>query len=46
MLYHKSPLYLMRGELIDPMRHVAHDGDADGGDDIEEGHFEPGRLGG
>ena len=22
MLYHKSPLYLMRGELIDPMHHV------------------------
>jgi hypothetical protein len=26
-LYHKSPLHLLRGELIDPMRHVrAHDG--------------------
>ena len=24
MLYYKSPLYLMKGELIDPMRHVAH----------------------
>jgi hypothetical protein len=24
-LYHKSPLYLMRGELIDPMRHVHED---------------------
>jgi hypothetical protein len=25
-LYYKSPLYLMRGELIDPMRHARHDG--------------------
>ena len=24
-LYHKSPLYLLRGELIDPMHHVRHD---------------------
>ena len=23
-LYYKAPLYLMRGELIDPMRHVQH----------------------
>ena len=23
-LYHKAPLYLLRGELIDPMRHVGH----------------------
>lgn len=23
-LYHKAPLYLMRGELIDPMHHVQH----------------------
>jgi len=22
MLYHRSPLYLMRGQLIDPMDHV------------------------
>ena len=22
-LYHRSPLYLMRGQLIDPMTHVA-----------------------
>jgi hypothetical protein len=26
-LYYKSPFYLMRGELIDPMRHARHDGD-------------------
>jgi hypothetical protein len=25
MLYHKAPLYLLRGEMIDPMDHVAHD---------------------
>jgi hypothetical protein len=24
-LYHKAPLYLLRGELIDPMHHVQHD---------------------
>jgi hypothetical protein len=24
MLYHKAPLYLLRGELIDPMPHVQH----------------------
>jgi len=23
-LYHKSPLYLLRGELLDPMTHVHH----------------------
>ena len=23
-LYYKAPLYLMRGELIDPMRHAQH----------------------
>jgi len=23
-LYHKAPLYLLRGQLIDPMDHVAH----------------------
>ena len=23
-LYHKSPIYLLKGELIDPMTHVAH----------------------
>ena len=27
-LYHKSPLYLLRGELIDPMHHVHVDGAA------------------
>lgn len=27
--YLKSPLYLMRGELIDPMQHVHHDDDAE-----------------
>jgi len=26
MLYHKAPLCLMRGEFIDPMLHVGHDG--------------------
>ena len=31
-LYLRSPLYLMRGELIDPMRHV----DVDEGDDKDE----------
>jgi len=24
MLYHKAPLYLLRGELVDPMPHVRH----------------------
>ena len=24
-LYHKAPLHLLRGELIDPMAHVRHD---------------------
>jgi hypothetical protein len=24
ILYHKSPLYLLKGELIDPMEHVLH----------------------
>jgi hypothetical protein len=24
MLYWKSPLYLMKGELIDPMNHARH----------------------
>jgi hypothetical protein len=28
-LYLKSPLYLMRGELIDPMHHVDVHGDED-----------------
>lgn len=28
-LYHKAPIYLLRGELIDPMHHVPH-GRADG----------------
>ena len=26
-LYHKAPFHLMRGELVDPMRHVQHDED-------------------
>jgi hypothetical protein len=26
-LYHKAPLYLLRGELIDPMHHVRHGSD-------------------
>jgi hypothetical protein len=25
-LYHKSPLYLLRGELIDPMMHARRQG--------------------
>jgi hypothetical protein len=28
-LYHKSPLHLLRGELIDPMRHVAEEAQRD-----------------
>lgn len=27
MLYHKAPVYLLRGELIDPMHHVQHSGE-------------------
>jgi hypothetical protein len=27
-LYHKAPLYLLRGELIDPMHHVSHEAEA------------------
>jgi len=34
MLYYKSPLYLLRGELIDP-HHAQHGDDAD---DLEEAH--------
>jgi Protein of unknown function (DUF962) len=35
-LYHKSPLYLLRGETIDPMTHVAHGlYDAEGDSDSE-----------
>lgn len=26
MLYHRAPLHLLRGELIDPMAHVRHEG--------------------
>jgi hypothetical protein len=39
MLYYKAPFHLVRGELIDPMRHVEHgqehplDGEFD--DDLE-----------
>jgi len=29
MLYHRAPLYLMRGELIDPMYHLRQDGEHD-----------------
>jgi hypothetical protein len=37
-LYWKAPLYLMRGELIDP-RHAQHDADIDSEDDeLEPGH--------
>ncbi len=35
-LYHKSPLYLLRGQLIDPMQHVGAAHDADGALDSEE----------
>jgi hypothetical protein len=34
-LYHKSPLHLLRGELIDPMRHVHAPGAEDAADDAE-----------
>ena len=37
-LYYKAPLYLMRGELIDPMRHVEH-GEEDE-DDLLDGDLE------
>jgi hypothetical protein len=26
MLYHRAPLYLLRGQLVDPMEHVRHEG--------------------
>jgi len=29
LLYHRAPLYLMRGELIDPMHHVQHGEDGE-----------------
>lgn len=40
-LYHKAPLYLLRGELIDPMHHVQSHGEHQEGagtsDELEEG---------
>jgi hypothetical protein len=36
MLYHKAPLYLMRGELIDPMHHVQN-----GPEEMLDGDLEP-----
>ena len=41
-LYHKSPLYLLRGELIDPMHHVHVDGAAA---EVAAGGDEPTRAG-
>jgi hypothetical protein len=52
MLYHKAPLYLMRGELIDPMHHVRHVGIEPAHhtqypeEEIVEGEFAPGSEGG
>ena len=49
-LYHKAPLYLLRGELIDPMRHVRHgehggeDGAA-GGEENDDGFEWQGKRG-
>ena len=45
-LYHKSPLYLLRGELIDPMHHVHADGAApeqlaDDADQADESRLKP-----
>lgn len=45
-LYHKSPVYLLRGELIDPMHHVHVDGAAagqlgDDGDEPDESRLKP-----
>ena len=38
MLYYKAPLYLLRGELIDPMRHARHgDEPPDNGIDAKQG---------
>ncbi len=34
-LYHKAPLHLLRGELIDPMHHVAHGEEAEEGEDTD-----------
>lgn len=36
-LYHKAPLYLLRGELIDPMHHV-HAGDEAEEDEVSPSH--------
>ena len=41
-LYHKAPLHLMRGELIDPMRHVPHGGD----EGTRDGALTPDQKGG
>ena len=45
-LYHKSPLYLLRGELIDPMQHVARTGVA--ADELldDKARREPAQAGG
>jgi hypothetical protein len=37
-LYYKAPLHLMRGELIDPMRHVQHGKDAQPDDEHAARH--------
>jgi hypothetical protein len=34
MLYHRAPLYLMRGELIDPMHHVRQDKESASEDEL------------
>ena len=34
-LYHRSPLYLLRGQLIDPMLHV-HSGEMEDAEDLDE----------
>lgn len=34
-LYHKAPLHLLRGELIDPMHHVEHGEEAEEDEDTE-----------
>lgn len=42
MLYWKSPVYLLRGELIDPMHHVRDQGAvASGDDELEDGDAVP-----
>lgn len=41
-LYHKSPLYLLRGELIDPMRHVrTHDEHGEIAEESDESRLRP-----